>query len=137
MGEGRCKRQGGALAIDGVVYCIPCCATQVLGIDPFKEFSMTLQNNFRQHPQELGRLFLKDEECNETFYDSAVRKFGIEKVFQLIEEYLPSDKEWAETHSGSYESYGFSFDGADYSTVANSTKLGTRLILYFDHRFRL
>ena len=44
---------------------------------------------------------MKDEECNETFYCSAVRKFGIEKVFKsLIEEYLPSDKEWADSFSG-------------------------------------
>ena len=78
---------GGALAAtDGVIYCIPYCSAQILTIDPFKELSMTLQNNLRQHPQELGRLFAKDEEegCDETFYDSAVRKFGIEKVFQLI-----------------------------------------------------
>jgi hypothetical protein len=61
---------------------------------------MTLQNNFRQHPQELGRLFVKDEECDEIFYDSAVRKFGIEKVFYLIEECAPLDvMEWADTHS--------------------------------------
>jgi hypothetical protein len=96
-GPGFEKWKGGALASDGVIYCIPyCAATQVLAIDPFKEISMTLRNNFRLHdPQKLGRLFLKDEECNETFYDSAVRKFGIEKVFQLIEECLPSDGEWA------------------------------------------
>jgi hypothetical protein len=50
---------------------------------------MTLKNNFRLYPQELGRLFVKDEKCDETFYDSAVRKFGIEKVFQLIEECPP------------------------------------------------
>jgi hypothetical protein len=67
---------GGALATDGVIYCIPYCSTQVLAIDPFKEISMTLQNNFRQHPQELGRLFVKGE-GDETFYDSAVRKFGM------------------------------------------------------------
>ena len=61
---------------------------------------MTLQNNFRQHPQELGRLFVKDdEEYDETFYDSAVRKFGIEKVFELIEECVPLDAEWTDTHS--------------------------------------
>jgi hypothetical protein len=63
---------------------------------------MTLQNNLRQHPQELGRLFAKDEEegCDETFYDSAVRKFCIEKVFQLIEECcLPTDEEWSDAHS--------------------------------------
>jgi hypothetical protein len=96
------KWQGGALATDGVIYCIPYCSAQILTIDPFKELSMTLQNNLRQHPQELGRLFAKDEEegCDETFYDSAVRKFGIEKVFQLIEECcLPTDEEWADTHS--------------------------------------
>ena len=65
---------------------------------------MTLRNNFRLHdPQELGRLFLKDEECNETFYCSAVRKFGIEKVFKsLIEECLPADGEWADSLSGRY-----------------------------------
>ena len=99
LGAGAWKWKGGALATDGVIYCIPSHATQVLAIDPFKELSMTLQNNLRQHPEELGRLFAKDEECDETFYDSAVRKFGIEKVFQLIEECVPLDEEWADTHS--------------------------------------
>jgi hypothetical protein len=100
LGERCIKWQGGALASDGVVYCIPCYSSRVLTIDPFKELSMTLQYNFRHHPQELGRLFVKDEECDETFYDSAVRKFGIEKVFQLIEECAPLDvMEWADTHS--------------------------------------
>jgi hypothetical protein len=104
LGEGWClKWQGGALATDGVIYCFPDRATQVLAIDPFKEMLMTLKNNFRQHPQELGLLFVKDEECNETFYCSAVRKFGIEKVFKsLIEECLPADGEWADSFSGSY-----------------------------------
>jgi hypothetical protein len=60
---------------------------------------MTLKNNFRLYPQELGRLFVKDEKCDETFYKSAVRKFGIEKVFQLIEKCTPLDVEWANTHS--------------------------------------
>jgi hypothetical protein len=103
LGEGDWKWRGGALASDGVIYCVPCYATQVLAIDPFREISMTLQDNFRKHPHELGRLFVKDEECNETFYNSAVRKFGIEKVFKfLVEECLPSDGEWADSFSGSY-----------------------------------
>jgi hypothetical protein len=102
LGDGCCKWQGGALAPNGIIYCIPHYSTQILVIDPFKEMSMTLQNNFRQHPQELGHLFVKDEECNETFYNSAVRKFGIEKVFKvLVEECLPSDGEWADSFSGS------------------------------------
>ena len=88
LGEGKWKWRGGALASDGVIYCFPHRSTHVLAIDPFKEMLMTLKNNFKKHPQELGRLFVKDEEeCNETFYCSAVRKFGIEKVFKfLIEE---------------------------------------------------
>jgi len=53
LGAGEWKRKGGALATDGVICCIPYCSTQVLVIDPFKEFSMTLQTIFRQHPQEL------------------------------------------------------------------------------------
>jgi hypothetical protein len=100
LGEGLVKWLGGALATDGVIYCIPSHSTRVLAIDPFKELTMTMQNSIQQYPQELGRLFLKDEGCDETFYNSAVRKFGIEKVFKfLVEEYLPSDKEWADTRS--------------------------------------
>ncbi len=97
LGKGLFKWEGGALATDGAIYCIPSSSSLVLAIDPFKELSMTLQNNFRQHPQELGRLFAKDRKCDKTFYDIAVRKFGIEKVFQLIEEFSPLDDEWANT----------------------------------------
>ena len=43
--------------------------------------------------------FVKGEKCDETFYDSTVTKFGVEKVFQLIEECAPFDAEWADTHS--------------------------------------
>jgi hypothetical protein len=92
--------QGGALATDGAIYCIPFDAKQILAIDPFKELAMTLQNNIQHYPEELGRLFAKDGR-NETFFGSAVRKFGIEKVFKfLVEECLPSDKEWADSFSG-------------------------------------
>jgi hypothetical protein len=104
LGKGRFKWEGGALATDEVIYCIPYSSTQVLAIDPFKELAMTMQNNIIKHPKDLGWLFAKkDDGCNETFYGSAVRKFGIEKVFKfVVEECLPSDKEWADTRSGSY-----------------------------------
>ena len=36
-----------------VCHSVPQCSTQVLVIDPFKEISKTLQNNFRQYPQDL------------------------------------------------------------------------------------
>jgi hypothetical protein len=46
-------------------------------------------------PDELGRLFFKDEECDETFFECSLRKFEGDKVFELIEECLPLDVEWA------------------------------------------
>jgi hypothetical protein len=97
------KWQGGALATDGVIYCIPHSypSSRVLTIDPFKEFSSTLQSNMKLYPQELGRIFLKDEEqCYETFFESSLRKFGGDKVFELIEECLPLDAEWAGANNG-------------------------------------
>jgi hypothetical protein len=44
----------------------------------------------------FGRIFLKDEEeeCDETFFESSLRKFGGKKVFKIIEECLPLDAEW-------------------------------------------
>jgi hypothetical protein len=101
LGTGHAKWLGGALATDGVIYC-PSSSSQVLTIDPFKEFSATLQINMTAYPDELGRLFLKDEEeqCEETFFESSLRKFGSEKVFKVIEECLFSlDAEWAGAHN--------------------------------------
>ena len=99
--EGRINKWvGGALATDGAIYCIPSCATQILTIDPLKELAMSMQHGINKYPEELGRLFVKDGR-NETFYGSAVRKFGIEKGFKLlVEDCLPSDEEWADSFSG-------------------------------------
>ena len=104
------KWQGGALATDGAIYCIPyyyitpyISTSRVLAIDPFKECSATLQTNMILYPNDLGRLFLKDEkeECDESFFESSLRKFGGDKVFQLIEECLPLVVEWADgAHNG-------------------------------------
>ncbi len=87
--KGGFKWKGEALATDGFIYYIPycstqVCSTQVVAIDLLKELAMTLHNNFRLHPQELGCLFVKkDEEC-ETFFESSLRKFGGDDFFKLI-----------------------------------------------------
>jgi hypothetical protein len=52
------------------------------------------------YPDELGRIFLKDEEREERFFESSLRKFGGDKVFELIEECLPLDAEWAGAQNG-------------------------------------
>jgi len=97
LGGGGFKWLNGALATDGAIYCIPSEANQIFVIDPLGELALTMQNNIHTYPEELGRLFAKDGR-NETFYDNAVRKFGIEKVFEFpVEECLPSDKEWADS----------------------------------------
>jgi hypothetical protein len=108
LGEGGISKwKGGALATDGAIYCFPSYSThssRVLVIDPFKEFSATLQTNMSLYPDELGLLFLKDEEaCDETFFESSLRKFGGDEVFKIIEDCLPLDAEWADapTNAGS------------------------------------
>jgi hypothetical protein len=53
------------------------------------------------YPDELGRIFLRDEEeCDETFFESSLRKFGGDKVFKIIEECLSLDAEWDGAHDG-------------------------------------
>jgi hypothetical protein len=98
---GEYQWNGGAIATDGVIYCIPYSSSGVLAIDPFKEFSATLQTNMTLYPDELGRIFLRDEEeCDETFFESSLRKFGGDKVFKIIEECLSLDAEWDGAHDG-------------------------------------
>jgi hypothetical protein len=80
------KWRSGSAGPNGAIYCIPYGASRVLVIDPFKEFAMGLQANLEQYPQELGRLFkIDDDKHGKTTFECAVRKFGIEKVFEVIE----------------------------------------------------
>ena len=102
LGGGSSKWRDEVLATDETIYCFPFYANHILVIDPFQELAMTMQNNTIKYPEELDWLFLaKDGGCNETFFGSAVQKFGIEKVFKfIVEECFPSDEEWADTRSG-------------------------------------
>ena len=95
---------GGALATDGVIYCIPLDAKQVLAIDPLREFSVVTKTNMEEHPAELGFLFrinAKDNNpdtdtdtdtdtlSNQTNFDCAVTKFGMQKVLEIVQEHMP------------------------------------------------
>ena len=80
---------GGAIGLDGAIFCMPSStATRVLVIDPFKEFVMNLEANLEQYPEELGRIFEKDD--HNTTYECAITKFGAEKVFEVIQDCIPS-----------------------------------------------
>jgi len=100
---------GGALATDGVIYCIPLSANQVLAIDPLGEFSLETKANMEEHPEELGFLFRindananntdtdtdtdTDALSNQTNFDCAVTKFGMQKVLGIVQEHMPPAKE--------------------------------------------
>jgi hypothetical protein len=90
---------GGALASDGVIYCAPALANRVLVIDPLRELSVTMKQKMIFNPDELGRLFVQNNESySESLFESAVRKFGFARALRLLDECLPSDDEWAERH---------------------------------------
>ena len=87
-------RTSGAIGPNGAIYCIPFSTSKVLVIDPLKEFAMGLQANLEQYPGELGRLFTIDGKHGKTTFECAVRKFGIEKVFEVIQDCsIPSSVE--------------------------------------------
>jgi hypothetical protein len=96
MGDGW---HGGALANDGVIYCPPLSSNQdqVLAIDPWKALCLAMNESMILHPEDLGRLFVqKGVFCRESLFDSIVRNFGHDRAYHLLDEYLPSDDEWAE-----------------------------------------
>ena len=95
--------KSGALATDGVVYCIALNATQVLTIDPWGEFLLAMKTNMEEHPEELGFIFrinAKDNNStdtetpsNRTNFDCAVTKFGVQKVLEIVQEHMPAADE--------------------------------------------
>jgi hypothetical protein len=94
-----CNWFGGALASDGVIYCAPLDANRVFAIDPLRELSINMKQRMIFYPDELGRLFLQNNESySESLFESAVRKFGLARALRLLDECLPSDDEWAERH---------------------------------------
>ena len=99
----------GALAIDGVIYCLPSYANRVLAIDPIGEFLATTKANMQEHPEAFGCLFQtihaeEDDEDDEdsalptslTNYDHAVLKFGHNKVFEILEKCIKPVNDYCE-----------------------------------------
>lgn len=89
LGADEDKWYSGCSTPDGTIYCIPFNALRVLMIiDPFKDFTVRLKRDMEQYPEQLGLLFLENDE-GITAYDSEVTKFGPQKVFQAVVECLP------------------------------------------------
>ncbi len=97
-----CRWVGGARADDGVIYCVPFEADQVLAIDPLRELSATMKKNARLNPEELGRLFVQesDELGGESLFKSAVRKFGNDITLKLLDECLLAHDDRAAAENG-------------------------------------
>ena len=71
FGNASSKWNGGSLASNGVVYCLPDHAERILSIDPWKEYTMSLENNMGQHPEQLGCIFNPNDDIpNETNFDN-------------------------------------------------------------------
>ena len=85
------KWNSGALAPDGVIYCIPLSANQVLAIDPWGEFLETTKAHMEDHPEKFGLLFQTIEadvsvpRVSLSNFDHAVVKFGQNEVFEAME----------------------------------------------------
>ena len=83
---------GGTLASDGVIYCcFPRYATRILSIDPWKEYTSSMESNMKEHPEQIGCLFQPSDDIpNATkFVPAAVTKFGYKKVMRVLEACMP------------------------------------------------
>jgi len=58
--------------------------------DSLTQFTMYFQTALKHHPQHLGMLFQKDD-SGKTLYERAVNKYGEEKCFNVIKQYIPTD----------------------------------------------
>ena len=72
----------------------------VLAIDQLRELPTTMKEMIRSHPNELGCLFVKDDEAynSESFFSRAKKKFGYAIALRLLYVCLPSDDEWDDLH---------------------------------------
>ena len=97
FGSEEWKWSTGALAPDGVIYCIPDRSNQVLAIDPWGEFLEGTKADMKAHPERFGYLFYEsfhaievnddsDDDSVQTHFDHAVLKFGQKKVFEVLDQ---------------------------------------------------
>ena len=90
LGDDMDKWSGGCAAPDGVIYCLPDNANRILAIDPLKECILFFQNTMEQFPEELGCLFQPSDDIpDDTNFDRAVTKFGLNKALEVLDECIP------------------------------------------------
>ena len=82
------KYYGGALAQDGVIYCIPWHAAMVLAIDPFRVFQETVAYYMERYPERFGCGLFDNNEKGITFFDSAINTYG-RRGFEAVIHLLP------------------------------------------------
>ena len=58
--------------------------------DSLTHFTMYFQTALKHHPQHLGMLFQKDD-SGKTLFERAINKYGEEKCFNVIKQYIPTD----------------------------------------------
>ena len=58
----------------------------------WEKFEVATKTNMEEHPEELGFLFRindTDTASNRTYFDCAVRKFGMQKVLDIVQKHMP------------------------------------------------
>ena len=95
----RYKWSVGCAAPDGVIYCLPYSANMILAIDPLKECVSSLKINMEEHPEKLGCIFQPSDDIpDDTNFDRAVTKFGLNKALKVLDECMPpADQACAES----------------------------------------
>ena len=98
--HGQYKWTGGYTAPDGIIYCLPTSAKRVLTIDPLNEYTVSLKNKMKEHPEQLGCIFQPSRDIpDKTNFDRAVIKFGLNKVLEVLDEPMPpADQACAESN---------------------------------------
>ena len=82
----------GGLATDGVIYCLPRSANQVLAINPIGELLAATKAKVLEYPEDFGHLFQTIETDGDdsvpslTNFGRAVHKFGENKVLEVLGE---------------------------------------------------
>lgn len=84
---------GGVMGHDGIIYCIPYSASQVLKIDPLAAFVKGLKADMELYPERLGLIFEKKNGAgSKTAYESALAMYAEIDIFQIIVGILTANK---------------------------------------------
>ena len=80
--------------MESVIYCLPTIANRFLAINQLGEFLGVKKVKIERHPEES---WISDTDSgtpsNQTYFDCAVTKFGMQEVIKVMQEHMPPANE--------------------------------------------